>query len=212
MKYNQNQYVSNRLSLLLIYISIMYLITFLQQEFVLIPELQNLDIINDEIKADALLKFQRTRWLSFIALPIFLLIKLSLVTLCLYVGGLFFSEMSDHKYKEWWGIVVKAQIVMIIYGVILCILNIIYSNNIMSEVSLYSSLLFICDETTENWIKVPLAAVNIFEMAYWIVISKFVAKLVKTTLRKSFKFVMSTYGIMYFCYIVLLMFLDLYLG
>lgn len=197
---------------MLIYISFMFIFTFLQQEFVLIPELQNLDIINEEAKSAALFEYQRTRWLYFVVVPVLLLLRLSLVSLCLFIGGLFFPEMSGRKYEDWWAIAMKAQSVMIIYSLILCVVNIIYGGNKVSDVSSYSSLLFIGGELLEDWIKIPLTAINIFEIIYWIVMSSLVSKLVKTPFGKSFKFVMSTYGVGYLCYIILLMFVVLYVG
>ncbi len=57
----------------------------------------------------------------------------------------------------------------------------------------------------------PLAAVNVFEVLYWIVMALLVGRLCRTKFGKSFKFVMSTYGVGYVFYIALLMFLMLYL-
>lgn len=205
--------VGNRqLSLILVYFSIMLVITFLQQEFVLLPELQNLDVISDEAKAVALDRYQRIRWLSFVIAPVLLLTRLSLVSLCLYIGGMFFPEMSRQKYKDWWAVAVKAQSVIIFYSVILCVINVIYGSNKAADIVSSSSLLFIGGEFVENWVKFPLTAVNIFEILYWIVMSALVTRLVKKSFWKSFKFVMSTYGIGYLCYIIFIMFLILYIG
>lgn len=77
----------------------MLVITFLQQEFVLLPELRNLDIIGEDAKVELLERYQSTRWLSFLLVPILLLLRLSLVTLCLFIGGFFFAEMSGEAVR-----------------------------------------------------------------------------------------------------------------
>ncbi len=196
----------------LLYVSVMLVITFLQQEFVLLPELQNLDIIGEEAKAQLLERYQRMRWLSFLLVPGFLLLRLSLVTLCLFIGGIFFAELSGKRFGDWWGVATIAQAVMLTYSVILCIVNLSAGANKAMELTKYTSLLFLGGEKMEPWVQLPLSAVNLFEILYWIVMALLVGKLCGTKFGKSFKFVMSTYGVGYLFYIVLLMFLMLYLS
>lgn len=195
----------------LLYVSVMLVITFLQQEYVLLPELQNLDIIGEDVKVQLLERYQSTRWLSFLLVPVLLLLRLSLVTLCLFIGGYFFVEMSGKRFVDWWGVATVAQAVILTYSVILCILNLSAESNKAMELTKYTSLLFLGGEKLESWVRLPLSAVNIFEVLYWIVMSLFVGKLSGTKFGKSFKFVMSTYGVGYLFYIALLMFLLLYL-
>lgn len=202
----------NKKSIFLLYVGVMLIITFLQQEFSLLPELQGLDIIGDEAKSELIDTYQKWRWLSFVASPLLLLIRLTLVSLCLFIGGYFFTEMCEQKYNEWLGVALKAQAVILVYSVLLCFINIAVGADQAMEFSKYTSLLFCGPESIQQWIRLPLAAVNIFEIAYWIVMSILVSKLVGVKFNKSFKFVMSSYGVGYLCYIVLLMFIMLYLG
>ena len=199
------------INIFLLYVSVMLVITFLQQEFVLLPELRNLDIIGEDAKVHLLERYQSTRWLSFILMPILLLLRLSLVTLCLFIGGFFFAEMSGKRFGDWWGVATVAQAVMLTYSVILCIVNLGAGANKAMELTKYTSLLFLGGENMEPWVQLPLSAVNIFEILYWIVMALLVGKLCGTKFGKSFKFVMSTYGVGYLFYIALLMFLMLYL-
>lgn len=195
----------------LLYVSVMLVITFLQQEFVLLPELQNLDIIGEEARGQLLERYQRIRWVSFLLVPVLLLIRLLLVSVCLFIGGFFFSEMSGKRFLDWWGVATIAQAVVLAYSVILCIVNLGAGANKAMELTTYTSLLFLGNENMEQWVRLPLSAVNIFEILYWIVMSLLVGKLCGTKFGKSFKFVMSTYGVGYLFYIALLMFLTLYL-
>ena len=107
----------------LLYVSVVLIITFLQQEFVLMPELQNFDLVDDEAKAQLLERWQKWRWVSFVVTPLLLLLRLGLVSLCLFVGSFFFSEMSGRVFKDWWTVAMNAQAVMILYSVVLCITN-----------------------------------------------------------------------------------------
>jgi len=202
----------NNRSLFLLYVSVMLIITFLQQEFVLLPELQNLDIVGEEARAVMLEKWSRWRWVAFLLPPVLLLIRLSLISLCLFIGSFFFSDMVGKKFKDWWGVAMKAQVVMLLYSVVLCTVNVAAGANEALEVTRYSSLLFLGSDVMEQWIKMPLAAVNVFEVAYWFVMAHLVRRETGSRYGGSFKFVMSSYGVGYLFYIVLLMFLILYLG
>ena len=52
---------NKELFIFLLYVIVMLIIIFLQQEFVLLPELQNLDIIGEEAKGQLLERYQKTR-------------------------------------------------------------------------------------------------------------------------------------------------------
>ena len=195
----------------LLYVSVMLIITFLQQEFVLLPDLQNLDIIGEDVKAQLLERYQRMRWVAFLLVPIFLASRLFLVSLCFFTGSFFFAETNGKKFKDWWGVAVIAQAVMLAYSVILCIVNIAFGANMTMDVTTCTSLLILGGEDIDPWVRMPLAAVNVFEILYWIVMALCVGKLCGTKFWHSFKFVMSSYGVGYLFYIALLMFLMLYL-
>lgn len=196
----------------LLYVSVMLVITFLQQEFALLPELQNLDIVSEDTKAEILERWQRWRWLSFLLVPILLALRISLVTLCLFIGGFFFAETAGKQFKDWWGVATISQAVMLIYSIFLCIVNLAFGTNMAMDVTTTTSLLFLGGDSIEPWVRMPLAAVNVFEILYWIVMALCVGKLCGTKFGRSFKFVMSSYGVGYFFYVALLMFLLLYLS
>ena len=176
------------------------------------PELQSFDLVGEEAKAELMEKWQKWRWVSFLVAPLILALRLSLVSLCLFIGGFFFAGMSGHNFKDWWGVAMKAQAVMLAYSIVLCIVNLVSGADKAMDVTMYSSLLFLGGENMEQWIKLPLSAVNVFEFLYWIFMALLVGKLCNARFGKSFEFVMSSYGVGYLFYIVLLMFLLLYLG
>ena len=208
----RQQLGDSKLITFLLYVSVMLVITYLQQEFALLPELQNLDIVSEDTKVEILERWQRIRWLSFLLVPILLVLRISLVTLCLFIGGFFFTEMAGRKFKDWWGVATIAQAVMLTYSIILCIVNLAFGSNMATEVTNYTSLLFLGGEKIEPWVRMPLAAVNVFELLYWIVMALCVGKLCGTKVDRSFRFVMSSYGVGYLFYVALLMFLLLYLS
>lgn len=202
----------NIMSLFLLYVCVMLIIAFLQQEVILLPELQSFDLIGDEAKAKMLEDWQKWRWVSFTLIPILLLLRISLVTVCLFLGSFFFADMFGLKFKDWWEIAMIAQAVMILYSIIVFVINVACGESKALEVTKYTSLLFLEKDNMEQWIKLPLSSVNILEIAYWLIMAKIVSLKTESGFGKSIKFVLSSYGVGYLFYIVLLMFLILYLN
>ena len=198
--------------LFLLYVSVMLIITLLQQEFVLLPELQSFDLVGDETKALILEKWQKWRWASFLIAPLLLLFRLCLVSLCLFVGSFFTSDMAGRKFKDWWKVGLIAQAIMLLYSVVICVINISVGSDETILFTKYTSLLFLVNDEIEQWLKIPLSAVNIFEIIYWGVMARLVCTKTNNGYSKSFGFVMSSYGVGYLFYIVFLMFLILYLN
>ena len=212
MNENPLIYLKNKsTNLFLLYVSVMLIITFLQQEFILLPELQAIDIVEEDTKAQLLEKWQKIRWLSYLSAPIILLLRLFLVTMCLYIGGFFDENMTIRNFKEWWNVAMISQSIMILYSVTLLVMNICYGSETSLYVTEYTSLLFLGKDNMEQWLKLPLAAVNIFEIAYWCIMSLLIMRMTTNKFGSSFKYVMSTYGVGYLFYIIFMMFLILYL-
>lgn len=196
----------------LLYVGIMFIITFLQQEYVILPEIQSVDIWGEETWAQFLEKYQKLRWLGYIFSPLLLAIRICLVSVCFLLGSYFFPEMSGKKFKDWLDISVLSQSVLVTYSIFLCVFNISVEPNQAMAVSKHISLLFLANDSADQWIKIPLTALNVFEIAYWFMLAILVSKSNGTKFGYSFKFVMSTYGIGYLFYIVLMMFVVLYFG
>ncbi len=197
---------------ILLYVSVMWIIAYLQQEFVFLPEIQNLDIVGEAAKAELLARWVKMRWLAFVLAPVLLLLRLSLVALCLFVGSFFFADMAGKKYRNWWDVAMNAQWVLLFYSVLLCVINLVAGANDGTVVTEYTSLLFLGGRDIEQWIRIPLSAINFFEILYWFVMASLVSRLTNVKIRESLKFVLSTYGVGFLFYISLLMFLVLYIS
>jgi hypothetical protein len=61
----------------------------------------------------------------------------------------------------------------------------------------------------EPWYIYPMQVANLFEVAYWIVLTFLLAKTIQTTKSKAFTLVVSSYGIGLFILVAGMMFLTL---
>lgn len=203
----------NKTSFLLLCLSIVLLTTYLQQEYVVIPTINNMQVINEVIKAKIVESYFRYRWLMFLAPVAIFLIRISLVALCLFVGCLLTERQQKIKYIDSWNITLKSDIVLILFSVLICVVSIFAGAQKSVDFVQHNSLVFLVNSNiTEQWLIVPIAALNIFEVCYWFFMAKLVSLQTKDGYWSSFRFVMSSYGVGYLFYIVFLMFLLLYLA
>lgn len=202
----------NPLNMLFILFSFILIITYLQQEYIVIPQLINMPIVDETLKAKIFESYYKHRWLMYLITIAILLIRVSLVSLCLFVGGLFNERQQKIRYADSWNIALKSDIVLILFSVAVCAAAVVAGPDAATEFSHHSSFAFLVDShITDQWLLVPIAALNIFEVGYWFFMAKLVAVQTGDGYWSSFKFVLSTYGVGYLFYIVFLMFLLLYL-
>lgn len=199
-----------KLPFFLVLTSILLIITYIQQEYVSIPQISNLDL-PEEMKGKYLESFFKYRWVSFLLVPLIILLRVSYTALCLFLKELFASDVENVSYSSCFNVALKADIVMFGASILSCVL-ILCTGVSTLDLQQYISLTCLADtETAEPWLLIPLAAVNVFEIVYWFFMAKLFAVENKCGYWQGFRYVMSGYGVGYLFYIVLAMFLVLYL-
>lgn len=200
------------LNMLFILFSFILIITYLQQEYIVIPHLSNMPMVDETLKAKIFEGYYKHRWLMYLIPLAILLIRVSLVGMCLFLGSFFIERQQEIKYADGWNVALKSDIILILSSVMVCTIAVMFGAEQAEVVGRYCSLAFLVDPNiTEQWLLVPIAALNIFEVVYWLFMAKLVAVQSGSGYWSSFKFVLSTYGVGYLFYIVFLMFLLLYL-
>lgn len=199
-----------KLPFFLVLTSILLIVTYIQQEYVSIPQLSNLDL-PEEMKGKYLETFFRYRWLAFAVVPLIILLRVSYTALCLFLKELFASDVENVNYSSCFNVALKADIVMFGASILNCVL-ILCTGVSTLDLQQYISLTCLANtETAEPWLLIPLAAVNVFEVVYWFFMAKLFAVENKCGYWQGFRYVMTGYGVGYLFYIVLAIFLVLYL-
>jgi len=162
----------------------------------------------------AIESFLKIRWLLIVSSAITIVIRMLAISICLYIGSLFFFTGDETNiYYRWWNISVKSQIVMTIYGIIVSLLNLFVSSDVALNFPKNISLCAIFgDKLSEQWMQIPLLAVNVFEVILFVLMSLMVSKEMKTTYSYALKFVFSSYVIPYAVYMCFLMFITIYVS
>lgn len=161
---------------------------------------------------------EKWNWLSYTIIPLILLIKSSLIANVLYVGTFFFSK-SKVTFKQLFNAVIKAEFIFLLIGIAKIIWFYFFQTNYTLEDLQYfyplSALNIVGYQGLESWFIYPLQVLNLFELAYWLLLSYFVGKLAFTEKDKGkpmdlgFKIVASSYGSALLLWVVVVMFFTL---
>ncbi len=156
---------------------------------------------------------EKWEWLSYLVIPVFLILKISIIASFLDLGC-FLTEYKI-KYKKLFNIVVRAEFLFL--GVIVLKTARFYffqTNYTLEDFQYYhpfSLLNIIGHEGLEPWYVYPLQIINLFEMAYWIFLAYSLDKALEIPKGEhtGIKIVVSSYGVGLVIWVIAVMFLTL---
>ena len=161
---------------------------------------------------------QKWQWFSYSIIPIFLLIKISIIASILYIGTFFYSK-AKVTFKQLFNAVVKAEFVFLGVGVLKIVWFYFFQTSYTLEDLQYfyplSALNIVGYKGLDAWFIYPLQVLNLFELAYWLLLAYFIGKMAFTEKDKGkpmdlgFKIVASSYGSALLLWGVVVMFFTL---
>ncbi len=158
---------------------------------------------------------EKWAWLGYAVIPLLVLIRSSLVAMCLSVGHFLYNinETKSIKFKHFLRIALAGEFVLLLVG----LFKFVYFYFIKTEFTLQdmqqyyplSYINFLDIEKLQPWLIYPLQTVNLFEIAYFFVLVIGLQKLIKSSFYKSFEMVAFSYGTGLLIWLGLVMFLIL---
>ena len=167
---------------------------------------------------DFIIYQKKWQWLSYAMIPLLLLIKTSLIASILYVGTFFYSK-AKVTFKQLFNSVVKAEFIFLGVGILKIVWFYFFQVSYTLEDLQYfyplSALNIVGYQGLDAWFVYPLQVLNLFELAYWLLLSYFIGKLAFTERDKGkpmdlgLKIVVSSYGSALLLWVVVVMFFTL---
>lgn len=158
--------------------------------------------------------FMQTRkWqlLGYVLLPLLLFLKTQIIAGVLGIGAYLFNKKITHK--ALWGIVLKAEFIFLLVGVLKIVWFYFFQTNYtLEDVQFYyplSMLSVVGNNNLEPWYLYPLQTLNVFEVVYWIVLALLIDKALKENSNSGIKIVASSYGPALLIWVVSIMFFTL---
>lgn len=157
---------------------------------------------------------EKWKWIGYLVIPLTLLIKISFVAFCLNIGTLLTSIKIS--FKKLFQIVLIAHSTFAFASFIKGIWLLFFIDvNTLQDAQLFyplSLLNFFPHDKLEAWFIYPLQTINLFEMAYWLIIAKGLQMVLNRTYFDMFKLVVSSYGVGLLVWMVIVVFLSINLS
>lgn len=161
---------------------------------------------------DYLLIQEKWEWVSYIIIPVLLLIKTLIIASFIYTALFFFSK-SETSFLNILTPVLKAEFIFLLVPISKTIWFYFFQTNYTLEDIQYfyplSALNIIGYAGIEPWLIYPLQTLNLFELAYIIYFAYEIGKLTNTNTDNGFKIMMYSYVPTILLWVCVVMFLTL---
>jgi hypothetical protein len=153
----------------------------------------------------------QVKWIVFGFIPVILLIKISLVAVCLTSG----AELMNYNlgFKKAFKIALVAEMVFIVATYLRTIGLILFVNiNVIQDIQQFSPLSLasvLPMNKFPDWLSYPLLTVNLFEVAYMFALASGVSYALQKNFRQSFRLVFYSYGLGLLIWMVTIVFLSI---
>lgn len=156
---------------------------------------------------------QKWAWIGYSILPLLILIRTSLVSLCLSIGLFLYDIENKIQFKQFFRIAVIGEFVLVFVGVFKSLyfyfIKIEYTLQDLQQFYPLSYINFLDVENLEPWLVYPLQTINLFEITYFFVLVYGMHKLLKNNYWKSFEITAASYGTGLLIWLGLVMFITL---
>lgn len=206
----------NILKLYSIIIALLFVITFLSNNFLNSKQLLFNSLL-EQLSQDQVERIinnqKKWEWVGYIIIPIIVLIRSSLVAICLSVGMFFYNMEHSFKFRQFFRIALLGEFVLVLVGFFkLGYFYFIKTDYTLQDLQQYyplSYINFLDLEKIQPWLIYPLQTINLFEIAYFFVLVYGLWKLLKNKFSQSFEIVAVSYGSGLVIWLGLVMFLTL---
>jgi len=158
---------------------------------------------------------EKWAWLPYVIIPLFILLRSSLVATCISVGHYLYhiDDMVSIKFKHFLNIAIKAEVVLLFVGLSKLVwFGFIDTNFTLEDLQQFYPLSitnFLDVQNIDTWLLYPLQTLNLFEVIYWFALAYGLFELVKGKFWKSFQITIVSYGTGLVIWVVCIMFFTL---
>jgi hypothetical protein len=153
---------------------------------------------------------KRLQWIGYVALPVLVLLKWVIIAGVVYAGVFLFNQKI--LFMDCFRIIMFAELVLILVAIIKLFKFIVWPPSNMQDVQLFypfsiSNLLDV--KRLPSYLLYPLQQLNMFEIAYWMLIAMGIKNFIQKPFGYSLKIVASSYGVALAVWVLAVMFIQL---
>lgn len=153
---------------------------------------------------------KRYQWISYLIIPIILLLKWMILASVIYVG--LFLLNKNVTYKNCFKIVQLAELVMILAATAKLAWFIVYPPKTIEDVQYFYPLALtqlFSPNQIPKYLIYPLQQLNVFEVLYWLLIAGGIKAFTQKTFAQSLKITALSYGVAMFVWCLVIVFIQL---
>lgn len=151
------------------------------------------------------------QWAGYVAMPVLLLLKVSVVALLLDIGCFFFNKKL--AYKQLFGMALKAEFIFLLVPVLKIVWFYFFKTDFtLEDLQLFyplSALNITGYQGIDVWFIYPFQVLNLFEVVYWWFLAYQLDKTLNEKEEKGINIVASGYGVGLFLWVAGVMFFTL---
>ena len=165
-------------------------------------------------RIDALLEKQAEwKWVSYVLIPVMVAFQAFLVALCLNCGTI----MMNYKirFRPLFTLVLRSSIVFLLWKLALTFILLFSKVQFFDDLETLNKFAlagFVNKESVPTWLMYPLSIINIFEVAFWVLLTFGMSRILQRSFKGSLGFVLTTYGLGLLIWMVFIIFLQLNLS
>jgi hypothetical protein len=172
------------------------------------------DILNGILSENRIESFIETKmkyeWIGYFFIPVFLLLKLFVVSCLIYIG----LNISDYStnFKSLFCIVTIAESTMVIASLFKLYYIVIFNINDIEVLKRFFPLSIITFFNLKNipfYLVYPLQQINIFELGYWLLLAYGIKTLENVDFKKALKITSLSYGVGLVIWSIFIIFIQL---
>ena len=142
---------------------------------------------------------ERWAWLGYLAIPLLILLRTSLIAFLMQMAVFFIDNEDDTAYGKFWSVTLSAEWVTIILVAFRFVyFSAIKTDYTFDEIQSYvpGALTNVYDVSQlDTWMAYPFNLVSIWELLYWLVLIFGIKEIMKTSFIKSLGIVLASYGV-----------------
>lgn len=183
--------------------------------YVLISDEMYFDLFGEQLAYDRVAQLIETSnewlWIGYAILPLLLLLKFFLVASCLTIGALLLGTLAT--FKSLFRIAILSELVLFTPSIIKIFwFGVFHVDYTLQDLQFFSplSVLSLVDRgSVEPWLLYPLQLLNVFELAYWLVLAYGLYELTGERYSKMLGLVAASYGTGLLLWVVFVVFLTI---
>ena len=150
------------------------------------------------------------KWVGYLLIPVVVVLQAFLVTLCLNCGTIMMNYKM--RFRPLFTLVLRSSVVFLLWKLALTFILLFTKIQIIDDLitaNKFALAGFVDKASVPTWLMYPLSIINVFEVAFWVLLTLGISRLLQRSFKAALGFVATTYGLGLLMWMIFIIFLQL---